>query len=188
MKYPWQRRGYLEDLWHSYEAADDSITWLERLFGKEAVRAQLYSIRSRPDLAQQICAGFYRDVVLEERFEAMDCLYPAAYIYNVGKREHVVRKGTAGTWTIPARKPDELFAGPLVIPGVIEESILHPDHSLKILRRGGTALAMDIVKPRLEKEDWSIGTNLGLQGVFWSNHPTPTAFEIERAYLAVKLA
>jgi len=185
----------IERLFHSYEDADDSISWIRRLFGREVVPAQLWRVKAGTprlkEMAREMCFNSYGPITIAERFESLDCLYPPAYIFNVGGREHIVRKGTAGTWIIPGRKRDELFAGPLVIPGVLEETVEdiahHDGRALKIRRTGGTALAMDIINPRLLEGDWSIGTNLEKQGVFWSNYPTPTGFEIDHAYLMVKL-
>src|SRR5215472_6603895 len=44
------------------------------------------------------------------------------YIWNVGPTKHVVEKGSAGIFTIPACAPDAGISEPLVLPSIVRDS------------------------------------------------------------------
>jgi hypothetical protein len=98
------------------------------------------------------------------------------YIYNLGPMLHIVEKGSAGTFRIPAVEPGQEYSEPLVLPSVWRDTFF-VEQEMKTHSVSGEFMAIDIVHPVTAgygagKTWWSFGANLDEIGVFWTrNHP-----------------
>jgi hypothetical protein len=107
------------------------------------------------------------------------------YIYNLGPMQHVVEKGSVGTFTIKPCHDDGSPGEPLVLPSVVRDSFF-VEQEMKTHSVSGEFQAQDIVHPLTAafgagKSWWSFGANLDDLGVFWTRNHPPLDVEVGAA-------
>jgi hypothetical protein len=101
------------------------------------------------------------------------------YIFNLSPMRHVVEKGSAGTFTIPACEPEQPYSEPLVLPAIVRDSYFI-EQEMRTHAVSGEYMAQDIVHPTIG-QSWSFGQNIDELGVFWTRNNPPTEQEIAAA-------
>lgn len=107
------------------------------------------------------------------------------FIFNLGPMLHVVEKGSAGTFRIPACEPDQMWSDPLVLPSIWRDTYFI-EQEMKTHSVSGEFMATDIVHPVTAshgagKTWWSFGANLDNLGVFWTRNNPPLDPEVAKA-------
>ena len=106
---------------------------------------------------------------------------PNVYIFNIFPSSFTVRKGSMGTFIIPACPTGERVSKPLVLDPWPASSYWDvATDCMKLKHEKGDFLAQDIVHPQIGN-DWSYGQNLDDYGVFWTMNKVPTDAEIAAA-------
>lgn len=101
------------------------------------------------------------------------------FIFNIGVMQHIVTKGSVGTFVVPPCDSAEPFSAPLVIPGMVHDSYFI-EQEMKTHSVTGEFMAQDIVHPQIGAS-WSYGQNLDDLGVFWTRNNPPTQGELNEA-------
>jgi hypothetical protein len=141
---------------------------------------------SRPDIARAVERG--ADGNIEYMPNPLQAFAPKyhVYIFNVGPLQHVVEKGSLGTFRIPSCEPGKKFSRPVVLPSVVSSSYI--DAATGAMRTDdveGKHIAKDIVNPYLGG-DWSEGQDLSEKGVFWTMNEVPTEEELTAARMKME--
>jgi hypothetical protein len=102
------------------------------------------------------------------------------YIFNVGMKPHSRSLGSLGTYFVPARKEGQEVSDPLIIDGLVQETIPDGGSMNKMNNRyeEGMTVAMDVMfigrgyDPMLNRQNY---------GLFISDSPTPSKAAIREA-------
>lgn len=107
------------------------------------------------------------------------------YIYNLGPMQHVVEKGSAGTFTLKANEGPDDYVLSWTLPSVWRDTFF-VEQEMKTHSVSGEFMAIDIVHPVTAhigagKTWWSMGANLDDIGVFWTRNNPPLEEEVAAA-------